>query len=309
MYKFHEFVADLTARYGPISRFDVFGTRAILVNDAETSKRILTTPLEFGRGPYLQEMFDGLLYYALFVLPAGDTWKRHRKGVQVAFGPANIRQTFAVTLKVMDQVYSKLDHLLSLGNPTNKSLNSQCQIRVNMHKIFSVIALDVIGQVAFSENLNNVQNLQDDSTEKSTPIQDITASVAKTVDLRMTYPRPSWNFLGLSGEFMRQKVKPIDLHLKAIIRARLEQGPKQESDTVDIIDRLLFLKDDSGNPVFSDQEISEEVLSFFFAGHETTSNVLTSIIRRLCENTSVMNKLFEQVKELPLTFEAVQSCK
>jgi cytochrome P450 len=187
------------------------------------------------------------------------------------------------------------------------------KFRVNMHKVFSMIALDVIGQVAFSENLKNVENhLQDGSTattEKSTQIQDITASVAKTVDLRMTYPRLIWNYMGLSGEFMRQKVKPIDTHLKSIIKARVDQGPKQESDTVDIIDRLCFLKDESGHPVFSDQEISEEVLSFFFAGHETTSNVLTSIMRRLCENPSVMNKLYEQVKDLPLTFEDIQACK
>jgi cytochrome P450 len=137
-YKFHDFVADLVRDYGPITRFDLFGSRSILVLDAETNKRILTNSTEFGRGTLLQDMFHGLLHYALFVLPAGNTWKRHRKGLQPAFGPANIRQTFQVANKVMDKVYEILDTQL------NDAKNKKDRLVLNMHKVFSVIALDVM---------------------------------------------------------------------------------------------------------------------------------------------------------------------
>jgi cytochrome P450 len=50
-------------------------------------------------------------------------------------------------------------------------------------------------------------------------------------------------------------------------------------------------------------------MSFFFAGHETTANSLTSIMRRLCENPDVLNKLYQEVKDIPLTWDGIQGCK
>lgn len=116
--------------------------------------------------------------------------------------------------------------------------------------------------------------------------------------------------MGISDQAMQTAVFPVDTFLKQVIQERKIAGSvSKDPSKSDIIDRLLSTSSD-GTEVFSDQETAEELLSFFFAGHETTGNMLTCIVRRICEAPKVYEKLLEAVKDLDSNcWDAIHACK
>ena len=111
---------------------------SIIISSNVEAKRILTVS-DFGRGTILQDVFTGLLKHALFLLPQGPQWKKHRKCVQPAFGPVNIRYTLDVALEIMDKVSHSLDANIAASENGKKI--------VNAHALFAAIALDVMYSV------------------------------------------------------------------------------------------------------------------------------------------------------------------
>jgi hypothetical protein len=116
--------------------------------------------------------------------------------------------------------------------------------------------------------------------------------------------------MGISDQDMQTAVYPVDTFLKKVIQERKLAGSvSKDASKSDIIDRLLSTSSD-GTEVFSDQEIAEELLSFFFAGHETTGNTFTSIIRRICEAPDVYEKLLSAVKDVDAnSWDEIHACK
>lgn len=171
-YAFHDFLGDLSHRYGDISAFTLFGSSFVTIERASEAKRILTSN-NFGRGDLLQSMFSGLLSFALFLLPSNDgLWKKHRKWIQPAFGPANVRFTLDASNTVMHRVEGFLDQLI---NDTPDAILKS----LDMAHLSSLITLDIIGRVAFSRDLKNVEALQ---TLKKTETAELTGKIAMIVE-------------------------------------------------------------------------------------------------------------------------------
>ncbi|KAJ3313035.1 hypothetical protein HDV04_002323 [Boothiomyces sp. JEL0838] len=71
-------------KYGRIFRFLGLMGDNVVVADAKEAKRLFTDTDTFVKGDGVRQKMMGLLDYALFVLPTGDLWKKHRG--KVAFG-------------------------------------------------------------------------------------------------------------------------------------------------------------------------------------------------------------------------------
>lgn len=62
----------------------------------------------------------------------------------------------------------------------------------------------------------------------------------------------------------------------------------------DVIHRLLAARDDDGEPM-STEQLRDEVVTFFTAGHETTAIALTHLLDQLARNPSVRERLEQEV--------------
>jgi cytochrome P450 len=80
---------------------------------------------------------------------------------------------------------------------------------------------------------------------------------------------------------------------------RMVDGRTQTSDSerYDLLSLLLAARDEDGNPM-SQELIRDNILTMFFAGHETTANTLAWALFYLSQNPDVLRTLQEEVDQL-----------
>lgn len=97
---------------------------------------------------------------------------------------------------------------------------------------------------------------------------------------------------GAEGKKLRAAVALLDAHVADMIRERRENRRPGQSD---LLSRLLDARDEETGEGMSDQQIRDEVLTLFVAGHETTATGLAWVIYALCRNPEVYRALEAEV--------------
>jgi cytochrome P450 len=89
----------------------------------------------------------------------------------------------------------------------------------------------------------------------------------------------------------RDAVGLLDATLYRVIAARRKSG----EDTGDLLSMLLRSQDEQNGAGLSDQQVRDEAMTLFLAGHETTANAMTWAFHLLSRNRQVWLKLREEV--------------
>ena len=89
----------------------------------------------------------------------------------------------------------------------------------------------------------------------------------------------------------RAKIRTLLLDLIHEKRAALER--QNVSPQQDLITTLLSLQNEDNSLVLSDEEIVDNAIVIMVAGHDTTSVLLTFLIRLLANDTSVYDRILQ----------------
>ncbi|KAJ3261488.1 hypothetical protein HK103_005323 [Boothiomyces macroporosus] len=149
--KRHEYVDQMVEKYGDVVKMDFIGP-AVLVVDANEAKRILNTSQFVKNNSIINRIGIGILNNALFALPTGENWKKHRKLLQPAFGPTHLRHAG----KVAEDAMKDLDHVI------NKKLQGNESTVLDFTIAFKSLTLDVISMVGFNHNFGSTKKLEED---------------------------------------------------------------------------------------------------------------------------------------------------
>ncbi|KAJ3128993.1 hypothetical protein HK098_002844 [Nowakowskiella sp. JEL0407] len=297
------FFTGMIDKYGDFCRIMMGDRYMVLTADAAIIKKIANSD-SFFRGRNFQSIAGDIAPYALFIIPSGDLWKKHRKGLQPAFGPVHLRDTFKVTLEVADYLLSIWEKELSKGNATRNVMDD-----------FTLLTGDIISKIAFSLDLGAVKSLE---THESSGFHEHMEKVTTAIQIRFGFRRFRflWGWNGVS----EAQLAPSMTYLKSILKGAIEskkQKLAQKSGTIeddrwtkDLLDRLL---EPQGSFSFTEEEIMSEMFGFFLAGHETTANTLTWAMLELTKHPEVLEKLQKEVDGLlkggDPTFEQLSSFK
>jgi cytochrome P450 len=93
---------------------------------------------------------------------------------------------------------------------------------------------------------------------------------------------------------VRRFYKARDFLDQTIYRIIAERRASKE-DTGDLLSMLLLAQDEDGQSGMTDQQIRDEALTLFLAGHETTANALMWTWYLLSENPAAAAKFYEEV--------------
>ncbi|KAI8903058.1 cytochrome P450 [Gorgonomyces haynaldii] len=229
----------------------IFKTRGLLgkviigINDASVAKRVLSEP-------------EDLMPFALFVIPSGETWKKHRKLLQPGFGPVHLNHTVRVAVE-----------------STKPLIESMKQGKtVNVYEMSNAFALDVIGQVAFGHDFKAVLSfVNGKSSDGEKKMSDMTH--------RFGLPQLLWSWVNVPKdgkkctdvkEYFEQVMFPVMRERKEAIR----KGTVDQKDWgMDVLQRLL---------------IAEESL--------TTANSVTSIAYELSQHPEIQEKMFREIESV-----------
>lgn len=90
---------------------------------------------------------------------------------------------------------------------------------------------------------------------------------------------------------LRKEMKFLDETIYELVRKRKEKRDEKN----DLLNVLLNTKDENGDDFFTARQIRDEIITFFIAGQETTSNSLCWTYYLLSENPDVEKKLQEEI--------------
>lgn len=196
----------------------------------------------------------------------GEHWRRQRKLIQPAFHK------------------QQLIHILdSLNSAIHSELNKiEVNKPIDIFPVFNDLAFQTVVKSLFSSAVGE---------KEMNRLQFITEAAQKMLvkELRQPYLN-SWflrkrnvqKHIGLTQEARNMLVK--------IIEERRAAGEKEN----DLLDMLLDARYEDGNGMDNEQLI-DEILILFTAGHETTSNSLTFTAQLLARNPNVQEKILNEV--------------
>jgi cytochrome P450 len=248
---------DVTRTYGGISRLRMGPVPMYLVAEADLIvEMIAKRPDEFRKSNRTYASLRGHLGRALITLE-GDEHRRHRR----------LMQPVMHTRSVAAQAQTMVD----LTRQRVRSWSDGSQVRL----------LDEMADLTLRIVCAALFRIDDDveAEQLVAAVHEFAGSL--NVTLRQAFPLPGW-LPTRANRRRRRSVRRVDELAYRLIRRRRAS----EVDGGDLLS-LLVAAEDSGSPGLSDVEVRDELLTMFFAGHETSAAALTWAFYLLGEHPEV----------------------
>ena len=199
---------------------------------------------------------------------SGDYWLKQRRLIQPAFHKEKIQNLVEIIDKAITEQVNRMD----------------AEGFVDLYPIMNELAFEVVAKSLFNfsaekETLKKLQFI----------IEKLQLFIVK--ELRMPYKKLWYT---LTGE-IRYHMKLVK-ESQNIINTIIDQRRASDMEHDDLLDMLLSAKYEDGTTMTNEQLI-DEILILFVAGHETTANALTFTLKLLAQNKEVLTKVEAEIKE------------
>jgi PHYB activation tagged suppressor 1 len=249
----------------------------VCVADVNVVKQVLSDRTGLYPKNLLNPHISRLLGKGL-VLTDGDDWKRHRKVVHPAFSMDKLKVMTATMSDCAQSMMSEWEAQLAKGGAVEVELGSR----------FEELTADVISHTAFGSSY--VQGKKVFLAQRG--LQFLAFSTVFDVQI------PAFRYLPTEKNLKTWKLdKQVRGMLMDIIKTRLAA-----KDTAGYGNDLLGLMleacapEHGETPLLSMDEIIDECKTFFFAGHDTTSHLLTWAAFLLSTHPEWQDRLREEVR-------------
>ena len=255
------------AKYGPLVNLPILSERYVLVLDPE----LIQQSLAQGHSVMQKDRFTHELTRVLgqgLVTSEGTLWRTQRKLVAHAFIPRRIR-TYA------DSMVAAAHR--SLDDWSDGSV-------IPIHKAMAELTIDIVGRTLFDADVRGTAHEVGDALKV---ISDFYSDV-----LESPIKPPEWWPSPRMFRF-RKAVRNVDRIVSGIIDDRRRSG----EDRGDLLSGLLQASDEDG-AAMSDQQLRDECITLFLAGHETTSIALANTLYLLSKHPEIEARLHEEAANL-----------
>ena len=245
-----------------------FGKSVLFVRDAGLAKHMLQKQHKIYHKSPLQSK-ELARYVGEGLLTAnGEKWLRQRRLIQPAFHKKKLEKLLSTMEMVIDKELKRIT----------------TDTEIDVFPLMSDLAFKVVAMSLFSYK-------GDDKVIRR--LQDITEKAQKTLIKEIRQPYKRWWFY-LNGTVRRalsETKEARDLLFQIIEERRASQ---QRYD--DLLDMLLESRYDDGSAMDNEQLI-DEILILFTAGHETTSNALSFGLLLLAQHPDQQQHLFDELQQ------------
>ncbi len=270
-------------RLGDIFEVEVgFRKRIVFTRHAGFIKQVLQTEHRKYQKSSLQTV-DLAKYIGKGLLTTnGEHWRTHRRMVQPAFHKKKLQALLQIMHKA---IKSQLSHIRP----------NEIQ---DVYPLMGDLAFQVVATSLFS---------RDDIQKEMADLKDITEANQRMLIKEMRQPYLNW-WYRLSGKIEHHLT--LSKKAQAILSGIIAERISDKSDKDDLLDMLLSAKYEDGSAM-PEQQLIDEVLILFAAGHETTANALGFTLYLLAKHHKVQQKAYEEISkinwETELDMEAIRN--
>lgn len=264
------YLTDIARTLGDVVRIGTDREPTYLVSHPSLIREVLVTnQRNFKKGRALERakmlLGEGLL------TSEGDVHLRQRRMIQPEFH----RQHVAGYADTMMELTARRMARWHDGAPLD--------IHAEMH----ALTLGIAGSTLFGADVEH------EATEIATALDETFSTFMRTFylpfgDLMLRLPLPS----------SRRFWQGIE-RLEATVNRLISQRRQSPTDRADLLSLLLRARDTEGDGTgMTDQQVRDEALTFFLAGHETTANALTWSWYLLAQHPDVARRVSEEARSL-----------
>jgi cytochrome P450 len=252
--------------YGPVSYARLSGRpHYLLTEPADVEHVLVTNHRNYWKGAV--QAREGSLFGNGLLLSEGDFWRRQRRIMQPAFHRRRVEQYAEIMTASTERM------LASWRDGTTR----------DVHHDMTKLTLKVVVQVLFGSHVH----------DQAHRLAQAFAMVGK--HFQVVYDRiffvPEWIPIPGNRRY-RKALAWLDREVDRIIRERRASHTGGD----DLLAMLLEARDDDGRPM-SDQQLRDEVMGLFLAGHETTAHTLGFACHLLGQQADQESKLLAELRQ------------
>ncbi len=280
--------------FGDFFRVPFFFRKVFFTTNLDVIKHVL----QANQKNYIKSVAYRNLKLALgngLLTSEGDTWRRNRKLAQPAFYKTQLEGLYNAMTEVAEHYCQNLSEKIKE--------NDTIEISEEMMSVTADIVLKALFSAENPAAISEMYRIMVDSQEYI-----ITRTIAP-------YLTPFHYITGKHRRF-RKDMDWFDGHLFDLINERR----KSNEPVNDLLSMLLHSRyEDTGKPM-DDQQLRDEAITLFAAGHETSSNALSWILYLLAQHPAILQKLreeldaivgvrtpsFEDLRKLTYTLQVIQ---
>ncbi|MFT4669853.1 MAG: cytochrome P450 [Flavobacteriaceae bacterium] len=200
----------------------------------------------------------------------GEHWKKQRRLIQPAFHKKQLTSLLETVLEAIQIELLKI----KTGSPKD------------IFPVFNDLAFQTVVKALFSSAVNPSEIKR---------LQQITEETQQMLVKELRQPYLKWWFHA-SGKL--KSVLRLTAEARGVLGKLIDDRKLSNKKEGDLLDMLLDARYEDGSAMEEDQLI-DEILILFTAGHETTSNALTFTCELLARHPEVQEKIFSEVKKAP----------
>jgi cytochrome P450 len=265
---------EAAARRGDVVRLRILGMGDFyLVSAAELVETVLTDTERFRKATASQEDLGDLLGRGL-VLSEGALWERQRQRIQPAFHADRVR---GYADAMVAETRSAADEWT--GRPT-----------VDVEDEMKGLTLRILTRSIFGSDLEyDERGIRETVSRLQEPGQPLKQPIARMV--------PKWVPIPMWRRY-RAGIREMEGVVREFVDARREAlAAGRAAPDDDLLSMLLTATDEEGDRM-PDELVRDELMTFLFAGHETTATALTFTWYLLSRHPAVERRLVAELEEV-----------
>ncbi len=198
----------------------------------------------------------------------GAYWLRHRRQVQPAFHKQKLEALGQAMIETID-----------------RELETWPKEIPDLYFLMNRLALKIVSVALFGSDVTERQVTEINEA--------LGIAVERGADrIRKPWMAPRW--IPTLGNVKEQRaLDTLFANINGLIRQRKNSGERRD----DLLDMLLYAGGEaSESSGWTEEEIREEVMTIFIAGHETTANTLSFALAELAKQPEWVNRLAEEAQ-------------
>ena len=247
-----------------------FANTVMLTRDAEITKHLLRKNHRNYNKSKIQTKFLSKYVGKGLLTSSGDYWLKQRRLIQPAFHKEKLQKLVAIMERTIEKQIENL--------PENKSIDS--------YPIMNELAFHVVAKSLFNYS-------SDDTTMHR--LQDIIETLQDFIIREIRQPHKKWWYV-ISG-LVKKHLKLVE-ESREIINKVIDERRASNKDNDDLLDMLLKAKYEDDGTSMTNEQLIDEILIFFVAGHETTANALTFTFHLIAKNPEVYQKALLEIEAI-----------
>lgn len=264
-----EFWTNIAIRYGGIARVRLMrGRHVYLISDPKLLYELLVTKRsKYRKNVRYKAAVD--TFGAGLLLNEGEAWKRQRLLTQPAFKNDYIATMVPLITELSDDYLKSWDQI------------ADQKVSHDVDEDFFRLAQRIAGHYLMGSGF--------------AAIEDDFGSAARAI--KENWPLPPRNVISLLLRKGTARDERLDIAVKAMdgcLLTFIAEQRKKNFEACGVLEQIALGSREQGDE-FDDQSLRDQLLTLFFAGHETTATSLSWIHYLLSEHPDVRSRLYAEV--------------